>query len=103
MARARHGARPTVRGMEERTFAVTFVRIGTGLPYFEVGAYRYTAEWLPAVGDVITITPVEYQPDGPGDRLAYVTRVDASSETPIRVTEPSGVVATSPDDYIVAA
>ena len=32
---------------EERTFAVTLVRVGPGLPYFEVGAYRYTAEWLP--------------------------------------------------------
>lgn len=90
--------------MEDRTFSVTFVRVGTGLPYFEVGAYRYTGPWLPLVGDVITIARVEdAEDDGPRERLAYVTRIDPSSETPIRVTEPTGVVATAPDDYIVAA
>jgi len=89
--------------MEERTFAVTFVRIGRGLPTFEVGAYVYTGTWLPAVGEVITITRVTDAPDEPRDRLAFVTRVDPVSDTPIRVTEPSGVVAVSPDDYIVAA
>ena len=40
--------RPSVWTMsDERTFPVTLMRAGPGLPYFEVGAYRYTAEWLP--------------------------------------------------------
>ena len=30
--------------------------------------------------------------------LAYVTRVDPTSETPIRVTEAPDVTSTSPDD-----
>jgi hypothetical protein len=65
---------------DERTFAVTLVRVGPGLPYFEVAAYRYTGAWLPVVGDIITITP-------------------ATS----RVTEAVAVTSTSPDDFIVAA
>ena len=95
----------TVRSVtEERTFAVTLARVGPGLPYFEVGAYRYTAEWLPAVGDIITVTKA-VAPDGeqPEQILAYVTQVSPSSETPIRVTHAKGVSASSPDDYIVAA
>lgn len=93
---------------EERTFVVTMVRVGPGLPYFEVGAYRYTSEWLPAVGDLITITRAsQADADEPADLLAYVTRVDPTSETPIRVTEAKGVSApadpASADDYIVAA
>lgn len=89
---------------EERTFAVTLVRVGPGLPYFEVGAYRYTAEWLPAVGDIITVAKaVTSDDDAPGQILAYVTQVNPSSETPIRVTHAKGVTTGSPDDYIVAA
>ena len=90
---------------EERTFAVTMVRAGHGLPIFEVGAYRYTAEWLPGVGDLITITRASSaETDEPATLVAYVTRVDPTSETPIRVTEAKGVATDeSPDDYIVAA
>lgn len=89
---------------DERTFAVTLVRAGRGLPTFEVGAYRYTAAWLPAEGDVITITKnAGTGTDQAEQLLAYVTRVSPSSETPIRVTEATGVTISSPDDYIVAA
>ena len=90
---------------EVRTFVVTMVRVGPGLPCFEVGAYRYTGEWLPVVGDLITITRASStDPDDPATLLAYVTRVDPTSETPIRVTEAKGVATTaSADDYIVAA
>jgi hypothetical protein len=89
---------------EERTFAVTLVRVGPGLPYFEVGAYRYTAEWLPVIGDIITVTKATV-PEGesPEQVLAYVTQVNPASETPIRVTHAKGVSVRSPDDYIVAA
>ena len=91
---------------DERTFAVTLVRIGPGLPYFEVGAYRYTAEWLPVVGDIITVTQaVSADGEAPEQLLGYVTRVDPTSDTPIRVTHAKGVGVGSPssDDYIVAA
>ena len=90
---------------EVRTFAVTLVRVGHGLPYFEVGAYRYTAEWLPVVGDIITVTKAVSGEDGPEQLLAYVTRVDPTSDAPIRVTHAKGVSVGSPsaDDYIVAA
>lgn len=90
---------------EERTFVVTMVRVGPGLPYFEVGAYRYTGAWLPVVGDLITITRASStDTDEPARLLAYVTRVDPTSETPIRVTEAKGVATdASADEYIVAA
>ena len=90
---------------EERTFVVTMVRVGPGLPYFEVDAYRYTGAWLPVVGDLITITRASStDTDEPATLLAYVTRVDPTSEKPIRVTEAKGVATTaSADDYIVAA
>jgi hypothetical protein len=90
---------------EERTFVVTMVRVGPGLPYFEVDAYRYTAAWLPAVGDLITITRASSTDTGePTTLLAYVTRVDPTADTPIRVTEAKGVAtAASADEYIVAA
>ena len=35
--------------------------------------------------------------------LAYVTRVDPRSDTPIRVTEATGGASTSPDDFAVVA
>jgi hypothetical protein len=89
---------------DERTFAVTLVRVGPGLPYFEVAAYRYTGAWLPVVGDIITITPAtSTDTDEPEQLLAYVTRVSPTADTPIRVTEAVGVTSTSPDDFIVAA
>lgn len=88
---------------DERTFAVTLVKVGHGLPTFEVGAYRYTAEWLPVAGDIITVVKaVGAEGDAPEHLVAYVTRVDPTSDTPIRVTEANGAGSSS-DDYIVAA
>ena len=90
---------------EERTFPVTLMRAGPGLPYFEVGAYRYTNAWLPVVGDLITITKAtgatETEPAEP--LLVYVTRVQPNAETPIRVTEAKRVRLEAPDELIVAA
>jgi hypothetical protein len=90
---------------EERTFSVTLMRAGPGLPYFEVGAYRYTGAWLPVMGDLITITKAaggtETEPVEPF--LVYVTRVEPNADTPIRVTEAKGVRLDSPDEFIVAA
>jgi hypothetical protein len=87
---------------EGLTFAVTFIKGSTGFPTFEVGAYRYTGAWLPFVGDIITITRVSIaETDEPRERLAYVTRVDPTSDTPIRATDPTGVSLPSVDDYIV--
>jgi hypothetical protein len=81
------------------TLAVTLVRVGPGYPTFEVGAYRYTGTRLPAVGETIRITrSQDGQNDGPRERLGYVTRVDPSSEVPIRVTEPTGPWAAPADD-----
>lgn len=77
--------------MDEKTFAVTLVRPGPGLPYFEVGAYRYTAGWLPVVGDTITVTrAVVPDGEGPGALEVYVTRVRPSSDTPISATPTKG-------------
>jgi hypothetical protein len=89
---------------EERTFPVTLMRAGPGLPYFEIGAYRYTAEWLPSVGDLITVTKAAGQDeDAAASMLVYVTRVEPNAETPIRVTEAKGVRAETTDELIVAA
>ena len=44
---------------DEWTFDVTLVRPGPAVPYFEVGAYRYTGVSLPHVGDIVTITKAE--------------------------------------------
>jgi hypothetical protein len=89
---------------EEKTYSVTLVRVGPGLPFFERGAYRYTGSWLPLVGDLITVTR-EAGDDGDEreELLGYVTWVNAASDTPIRVTQAKGVAARSADDYIVAA
>jgi hypothetical protein len=89
---------------EERTFPVTLMRAGPGLPYFEIGAYRYTAEWLPSVGDLITVTKAAGQDeDAAASMLVYVTRVEPNAETPIRVTEAKGVRTETTDELIVAA
>ena len=69
------------------TFAVTLVRPGPAVPSFEVGAYRYTGVSLPDVGDVVTITKATTESEQREEMLAYVTRVDPTSETPISVTE----------------
>jgi len=88
--------------MDERTFAVTLVRPGPALPYFEVGAYRYTAEWLPVVGDMIEITRAA-APDGEGPEVlhAYVTRVRPASDTPISATPIKGPAAQH-EDFLAA-
>jgi hypothetical protein len=83
------------------TFAVTLVRPGLAVPYFEVGAYRYTGASLPHAGDIVTITKATADAEEGEEILAYVTRVDPTSDTPIRVTEATGVTSTSPDDFIV--
>lgn len=88
---------------EERTFAVTMVRAVRGLPMFEVGAYRYTGAWLPVVGDLITITSASRGAGVESDGfVAYVTRVDPTAETPIRVTEANGITIAADDDLVVA-
>ncbi len=88
---------------DERTYPVTMVRAVRGLPMFEVAAYRYTGSWLPLVGDVITITSASRDEADEADGfLAYVTRVDPTAETPIRVTEANGLATASADDVIVA-
>ena len=81
---------------DEWTFDVTLVRPGPAVPYFEVGAYRYTGVSLPHVGDIITITKATTDAEQPEEIVAYVTRVDPRSETPIRVTGATGVTSTSP-------
>ncbi len=87
----------------ERTFAVTPIRPGP-VPYFEVGAFRYTGSSLPDVGDFITITKATTHDFGEREELlAYVTRVVPASDTPIRVTEATAVTSTEPDDLIVVA
>jgi hypothetical protein len=89
----------------ERTYAVTLVKTGPGLPVFEVGAYRYTADWLPRVGETIALRSAS-APDGAAPELqGYVTRINPASDTPISVVEiagdPSGDddVVVSPDRY----
>jgi len=73
--------------VDERTFAVTLVKTGSALPVFEVGAYRYTADWLPQVGDTIAIRAAS-APDGSApDLQGYVTRISPASDTPISVIE----------------
>ena len=89
---------------EERTFPVTLMRAGPGLPYFEVGAYRYTAEWLPSAGDLITVTKsAATELDSPEPLVVYVTRVEPNAETPIRATEAKGLSVETTDELIVAA
>lgn len=88
---------------DERTYPVTLVKIGPALPYFEVGAWAYTAEWLPEVGDTIAVRRLS-DPNGaePQEAWGFVTRVNPAAETPISVTELTSEPG-SPDDYILAA
>ena len=85
------------------TFAVTLVRPGPAVPFFEVGAYQYTGTSLPHVGDIVTITKATTDAEQRAEMLAYVTRVDPTLDTPIRVTEATGVTSTSRDDFIAPA
>ena len=94
----------SVRGMGDGwTFAVTLVRPGPAVPFFEVGAYQYTGTSLPHVGDIVTITKATTDAEQRAEMLAYVTRVDPTLDTPIRVTEATGVTSTSRDDFIAPA
>ena len=68
---------------DEQTYAVTLVKVGAGLPIVEVGAYRYTADRLPTVGERIPITPVSAL----GEIHGYVTRINPASDSPISVVE----------------
>jgi hypothetical protein len=80
------------------------MRAGPGLPYFEVAAYRYTAQWLPRAGDLITVTKAAQTDSEPVEPLlVYVTRVEPNADTPIRATEAKGVRLDAPDEFIVAA
>ena len=94
--------------VDERTFAVTLVKTGSALPLFEVGAYRYTADWLPQVGDTIAITPASAPAGSAPDMQGYVTRINPASDTPISVIEVESeqtaddiVVSPSQVDYTV--
>ena len=94
----------SVRGMGDGwTFAVTLVRPGPAVPFFEVGAYQYTGTSLPHVGDIVTITKTTTNAEEREEMLAYVTRVDPRSDAPIRVTEATSGTSSSPDDLVVGA
>ncbi|HEY1316126.1 MAG TPA: hypothetical protein VGF10_02805 [Gaiella sp.] len=74
----------------ERTFAVTLIKTGRGIPQVEVGAYRYTGDWLPEVGETIPVRPAD-DPEGVGAELqGFVTKVNPVAETPISVVEVEG-------------
>lgn len=70
------------------TLAVTLVKVASGQPVFEIGAYEYTGTRLPDTGETITVT----RANGGGSRDArplrvYVTKVDPRDEVPIRAVE----------------
>jgi hypothetical protein len=74
----------------EHTYAVTLIKAGQGIPHVEVGAYRYTADWLPQVGETIPIRSAA-APEGEGLELqGYVTKVNPVSDAPISVVEVEG-------------
>jgi hypothetical protein len=71
-----------------QTFPVTLITPSEGIPLIERGAFRYAGDRLPRVGDTIQITPDDGAHDrGPRTRFGYVTRVDASADSPISVVE----------------
>jgi hypothetical protein len=71
----------------ERTFSVTLIKTGRGIPQVEVGAYRYTGDWLPEVGETIAVRRAD-DPDGVGAELqGFVTKVNPVADTPISVVE----------------
>ena len=51
-------------------------------------------------GDIVTITKATTDAEEREEMLAYMTRVNPTSDTPIRVTEATGVTSTSPDDLV---
>jgi hypothetical protein len=84
----------------EHTYAVTLIKAGVGIPLVEVGAYRYTADWLPQVGDTIPIRPASSSEEGASELQGYVTRVNPVSDAPISVVEVEGGER-SVDDVVV--
>ena len=87
--------------VDERTFAVTLVKTGSALPLFEVGAYRYTADWLPQVGETIAIRSASAPEGSAAELQGYVTRISPASDTPISVIEVESE-QTAGDDLVVA-
>ena len=47
------------------------------------------------MGDIVTIAKATTNAEEREEMLAYVTRVDPRSDTPIRVTEATGVIDTN--------
>ncbi len=88
-------SRATVGDMDGRSFAVTLVKVGSGLPLFEIGAYTYTSDRLPSVGETIVVHPAA----GGADLHGYVTRIKPDSDAPISVVEVEDT--TSADDFVV--
>lgn len=82
------------------TYAVTLIKAGVGIPQVEVGAYRYTANWLPQVGDTIPIRPASSPEEGGPELQGYVTRVNPVADAPISVVEVVGGQSTV-DDVVV--
>jgi hypothetical protein len=83
----------------ELTFTVTLIKPSEGIPLIERGAYVYSAELLPRVGETIPITRGDVEDaDAPRSLLGYVTRVDPFAEHPISVVEADGFET---DDLIV--
>jgi len=82
----------------ERTFAVTLIKAGGGIPSVEVGAYTYTADWLPQVGETIDVRPAAAADGAETQLKGYVTKVNPVSDTPISVVEVDGQ---GPDDDVV--
>jgi len=81
--------------MDGRSFAVTLVKVGSGLPQVEIGAYTYTGDRLPSVGETIVV----HGAGGGRDLRGYVTRIKPDSAAPISVVELEDT--TSADDFVV--
>ena len=84
----------------DSTFAVTLVKVGSGLPQVEIGAYTYTSDRLPLVGETIVVHPAA----GGSDLHGYVTRIKPDSAAPISVVEvedssSADVVVVRPEEY----
>ena len=85
------------------TYSVTLVTPTNGLPSFEVGAYEYTGDRLPYVGETIPLRKI-VGPDGGDEVHGYVTRVDPDAGTPISATavaEPVPEAAATIEDVLV--
>jgi len=83
----------------EHTYAVTLIKPGSGIPSVEVGAYTYTGDWLPEVGETIAIRPTGAPEGAAADLQGYVTKVNPVADAPISVVEVEGQ---GPDDDVVA-